>query len=123
MDTRLGDDFSDTSANEDDFQLGIGFLEDGQSMQMFRWLPLGTHGPMPVVGAGAAGDGGYTIEAMIPWGYLNMAAPESAASYGFNVSIVDNDKPRHEQETVLSFSPARTTYNNPTQWGTLALTP
>lgn len=123
IDTNLAQDFSDASANGDDFQLGIGFLEDGRSLQMFRWLPLGQDGPVPVIGAGSAGDGGYAVEAIIPWGYLNLASPGGATSFGFNVSMVDNDGRRPEQETVISFSPARTTYNNPTQWGTLVLVP
>jgi hypothetical protein len=41
--------------------------------------------------------------------------------FGFNVSVNDNDGDVPAQQTVISSSPARTTYNNPTEWGTLAL--
>jgi len=42
-------------------------------------------------------------------------------SFGFNVSINDNDSTSFAQQTVLSVSPRRTTFDNPTQWGTLVL--
>jgi len=123
FDSNLAADYSDPTANVDDVQLGIGILEDVRSMQMFRWLPLESHGALPVIGAGRVTDEGYVIEVSIPWGYLGMATPQAESAFGFNIGISDNDSRRPEQETMLSFSPARTTYNDPTQWGTLILYP
>jgi hypothetical protein len=67
--------------------------------------------------------GQYALEVLIPWLYFDVSAAELAPGlrYGFNLSINDNDGDIPAQQTVLSASSARTTHDNPTEWGTLLL--
>lgn len=123
LDANLEQDYADTLANDDDYQLGIAVTDDGQTLQVYRWLPLAREGSLAAYGAGRAGDGVYIVEVLLPWDYFGMGAPAAASAYGFNLSISDNDSDLPAQETVLSASPVRTTYNNPTEWGTLVLAP
>ncbi|MCB0050559.1 MAG: hypothetical protein KDE24_13570, partial [Caldilinea sp.] len=67
--------------------------------------------------------GQYNIEVLVPWLYFDMGSAEAqpGARFGFNLSLNDNDAETPAQQTVLSASPARTTHDNPTEWGTLVL--
>jgi len=49
------------------------------------------------------------------------AAAAAGTPFGFNLAVNDNDGAAPAQQTVLASSPARTTHDNPTQWGTLML--
>lgn len=124
FDSNLAADYSDTTANPDDVQVGVGLREDERSLQMYRWLPLENYGALPAIGGGSANRDGYVIEVILPWSYLGMATPAAESTFGFNISISDNDERRsYDQQSVVSFSPMRTTYNNPSEWGTLVLMP
>ena len=71
-----------------------------------------------------ATEQGYHLEVLIPWYVFEMEGNVSTdRAYGFNLSVNDNDSEGSAQETVLSASPARTTHDNPTEWGTLRLLP
>ena len=67
--------------------------------------------------------GQYALEVLIPWLYFDVSAAElqPGLRFGFNLSINDNDADIPAQQTVISASPARTTHDNPTEWGTLIL--
>ncbi len=121
FDGQLAPDSSDTAASGDDYQIGIGIGKDGDSIRTYRWLPREGEGAVPVAGAGRVTDSGYLIEVLLPWSALGIAMPQAGASFGFNLSISDNDGNKARQESVISASPARTTYDNPTEWGTLIL--
>ncbi len=66
---------------------------------------------------------GYDVEVLIPWSIWELPPDKTTpgATFGFNVSISDNDGEVADQQTVLSASPARPTYDDPTEWGTLVL--
>jgi hypothetical protein len=122
FDAQLSQDATDTNANADDYQVGIGINQSG-ALQTYRWLPRNIEGVIPIAGAGTADGSGYTIEVLIPWSALGVAQVQAGDSFGFNLSISDNDGNKARQESVVSASPARTTYDNPAEWGTLVLLP
>jgi hypothetical protein len=123
FDRRLADDFADTRANDDDTQIGLAPDDAFQLVRGYRWLPLAAESDFNLSGAVMATPGQYALEVLIPWLYFDVSAAELAPGlrYGFNLSINDNDSDVPAQQTVLSASPARTTHDNPTEWGTLIL--
>ncbi len=123
FDRRLIDDFADTRANDDDTQLGLAPDAAFQYVRGYRWLPLAAESRFDPPGVVTTAPGQYTLEVQIPWLYfdLNGADLQPGARFGFNLSINDNDGETPAQQTVLSASPARTTHDNPTEWGTLVL--
>ncbi len=123
FDGQLTQDAADANVNADDYQIGIGIVQGGGSLQTYRWLPREIEGLVPIAGAGVTSKDGYTIEALIPWSALGIGQVQGGESFGFNLSISDNDAKQPRQESVISASPARTTYDNPTEWGTLVLLP
>ena len=123
FDGQLAQDATDTSAGPDDYQVGIGLTQDGRALQNYRWLPRAIEGMIPMAGAGSVYDSGYALEALLPWNALGIAQAQGGDSFGFNLSISDNDGNKARQESVISASPARTTYDNPAEWGTLVLLP
>lgn len=123
FDRDLGGDYPDYFVNSDDYQLGIGFGAERNEVRLYRWLPLEQEGVFPIAGAVVAEGEGYRAEVLIPWTLFNVTGDQlqSDQRFGFNLSISDNDADAPAQESVLSASPSRTTYNNPTEWGTLIL--
>ena len=124
FDRRLAADFSATSADEDDYQIGISFGPNLDEIRAYRWYPYDREGRFSLGGTVAASEQGYDVEVLIPWSVFETPPGEviPGASFGFNLSISDNDGATADQQTVLSASPARTTYDDPTEWGTLMLT-
>lgn len=125
FDRRLAEDFTRPLADADDYQIGIAFDRDLTSLRGYRWLPFALETAFTPSGAVHATSTGYHVEVMIPWQLLEETRGGALADevFGFNISISDNDDNRPEQQTVLSFSPARTTHDNPTEWATLRLLP
>ncbi|GIV71350.1 sugar-binding protein [Caldilinea sp.] len=123
FDRLLAEDFFDARANDDDTQIGLTPNETFVYLRGYRWLPLAGEARFDPPGAVTSGPGQYAIEALIPWLYFDISPAEllPGMRFGFNVSVNDNDGDVPAQQTVISSSPARTTYNNPTEWGTLAL--
>lgn len=125
FDRRLADDFSRTQADADDYQIGVAFDRDLTQLRGYRWLPFARETALPITGAVRAVADGYHVEFIIPWDVFEEDRLDTLTSvfYGFNLSVNDNDGNRPEQQTVLSFSPARTSHDNPTEWATLRLLP
>lgn len=124
FDADLVGDFAATQADRDDTQLGLSVGPQRTTVELYRWLPADQEGSFPVVGAARPNGEGYDLEVIIPWSYFNLAQPPApGSSFGFNLSVSDNDTDLPAQETVLSASPARTTFDDPTEWGTLVLLP
>jgi len=65
------------------------------------------------------------VEFLLGWDAFGLTPDEigPGKAYGFNLSVNDNDSDQPTQQTLISASPQRTTYNNPTEWGTLLLGP
>ncbi len=123
LDNRLVDDYADASANVDDYQIGVSVDPTRDRILLYRWLPFAQEGELIAVGMSTPREQGYDLELALPWNLFGIERPIAGESYGFNVSISDNDGDVPNQETVLSASPARTTHDNPMEWGTLILMP
>lgn len=123
FDRDLSSDFSDNFSNNDDYMLGIAFGKERNEIHLYRWLPQVSEGLFSISGAVTAEGEGYNVEVLIPWTLLDVTEGQikSGQVFGFNLSINDNDSDLPANEGVLSASPARTTYNNPVEWGTLIL--
>ncbi len=123
FDRQLAADFDQSFTNEDDYQLGLSWGEARNEVRLYRWLPLAKEGMFPVSGAVAPEGEGYRAEVLLPWTMLDVTAEQLQPDqrFGFNLSISDNDANSPAQESILSASPSRTTYNNPIEWGTLVL--
>jgi hypothetical protein len=123
FDRQLSEDYDSTVADGDDYQIGIAFDENLTATRAYRWLPLDRFGEVALPSAITISDQGYQLEVMIPWYLFDIQSPDIGRAYGFNISVNDNDSEGNAQETVISASPARTTHDNPTEWGTLRLMP
>ncbi|MBX3010162.1 MAG: hypothetical protein KF832_01600 [Caldilineaceae bacterium] len=123
LDRFLSLDFDSTIADADDYQLGLSFGPERTELRIYRWLPFDREGQLNAPGAVVAVDEGYNLEVLLPWTLFDIGGNEVVPNqrFGFNLSINDNDADVPAQETVLSASPSRVTYNNPTEWGTLIL--
>ncbi len=67
-------------------------------------------------------DGGYTLEAAIPWDLLEVV-PEPGLTLGAALNANDNDRPGEAaQEVMVSNAPERR-LSRPATWGTLTLVP
>ncbi len=123
LDRALAADYDGTIADADDYQLGVSFGPERGELRLYRWLPLDKEGQLGASGYIVAAGEGYDLELLLPWNYFDIPSTEvvNNQNFGFNVSISDNDADAPAQETVLSASPSRTTYNNPTEWGTLII--
>lgn len=123
LDRFLALDYDGAIADADDYQLGVSFGPERSEVRVYRWLPFEKEGQVSGSGALIHIDQGYDLELFLPWGLFDIGGDQVVVnqSFGFNLSINDNDADTPAQETVLSASPSRTTYNNPTEWGTLIL--
>lgn len=123
FDRDLAADFADPASTDDDFQIGLSYGPELAQMRAYRWLPFDQEGPLDVTGAAVTTPDGYAVEALLPWMALGVARDEltPGLTFGFNLALNDNDADEFVQQTVAASSPARTTYDNPTQWGTLVL--
>lgn len=124
MDSSLPGDYEVNQLNSDDFQLGIspGKGGIGLNSESYLWFPKGQRGDRSTVVQSAAisVDGGYMIEAAIPWGMFGLV-PVNGKRYGFAFSISDNDVPGSQiQQSMVSSSPQRG-LTRPKTWGELFL--
>lgn len=121
FDRDLAGDFDSTSANDDDYQVGLAFDNNLNTTRAYIWLPFSHETELALPSAVRISEQGYQVEMMIPWYVFDITTPATDRAYGFNISVNDNDSEGNNQETVISASPARTTHDNPTEWGTLRL--
>jgi hypothetical protein len=123
LDADLAGDFNVGSLNADDFQLGIspGSPYPGESPEAYLWYPSSRQGGRPEVRIAArAWEGGYDVEAAVPWSLFGVT-PVSGAAYGFAFSVSDNDQVGEQvQESMVSTVSTRR-LADPTTWGSLIL--
>jgi hypothetical protein len=128
IDTNVKGDYCDTSMSGDDYQLGIspGFLQDPPTRgpSAYLWWPDAIKGSKVVDIAAAftvAPDpAGWQLEARIPWNMFGNPPHIGGEYYGFALSVSDNDHSgTTQQDGMISSAPKRTTWSNPTQWGTV----
>lgn len=111
--------------NFDDYQIGLspGALQaNAPFAQAYRWYPLEQAASLPeVLVAARPTDGGYQLEAAIPWSALGVAIADNRI-FGFVIAVSDNDLTNTaDQQTLLSSTPGRD-LGNPTTWDLLQLT-
>jgi LCP family protein required for cell wall assembly len=111
---------------ERDFQLGLspGNLVAGTSgPEAYRWWPKNL--PHNVDGAKLAArliEGGYALEAAIPWTAFNLT-PFSGEGMAFTLSVSDNDALNTVQQQSLIASIKDRKLTDPRTWGILVLDP
>lgn len=121
LDTDLANG-DNTLTSEDDYQLGIapGNLV-ASAPEAYLWFPASRAGkPEGVAIAAKAITGGYVIEASIAWSVFRLQ-PVSGTTYGFALSLSDNDTPNtaEQQSMISSVSTRRLTI--PSTWGRAVL--
>jgi hypothetical protein len=123
FDRLLAADYDSNETNDDDYQIGISFGQNLDRILAYHWLPYNKESTLNLPGAVRPTEAGYALEVLIPWSVFDLDGNQLSPgmTFGFNISINDNDGDRPAQEKVASFSPARTTHDNPTQWATLIL--
>jgi hypothetical protein len=122
LDGDLAGDFSRTSMDGDDTQIGIS-PGDFASLpgQAYRWFPELQAGPLPQVDIAARRTPtGYDVEAAIPWSVFSLT-PQAGDRFGFTFSLSDNDTSGVAEQQSLVSSVASRRFDDPTSWGTLAL--
>ncbi len=122
LDGDLAGDFSRTSMDGDDYQIGIS-AGDFTSLpgQAYRWFPESKAGPLPQVDVAARRTpAGYDVEAAIPWSVF-LVSPQAGERFGFTFSISDNDTSGAAEQQSLVSSVASRRFDDPTSWGTLIL--
>ena len=124
LDSNVKDDFYAAYLSSDDYQLGIspGDGSDiGKNEQAYLWYPLGIVGDRPKVKIAAIPfDGGYRVEAAIPWSTFGIK-PYSGAHYGFAFSVSDDDDPSAAIQQSMVSSDENRVLVDPTTWGDLTL--
>jgi hypothetical protein len=123
LDVDLEWDFEVKSLNADDHQLGIspGSPYPGQDWQAYLWFPSSRQGGRSDVSIAArAREGGYNVEVAVPWSLFGIE-PTSGDSFGFALSVSDNDLPGEQvQQSMVSYVSTRN-LADPTTWGSLLL--
>ncbi len=124
LDADLPGDYNSASLSADDYQLGLSPGNFGSlSPEAYLWFPRSKEQKQSnVVVKATASNGGYLLEAKIPWSIFGIA-PQSGDRFGFALSLSDNDAPGVStwQSMVSSVSTRRLA--DPTTWGTLVLGP
>jgi len=125
LDANLGADFSVSSMNNDDYQLGIsaGKGSINSIKEAYLWYPQIIKGSVTnqVVIASQGGNGVHYVEARIPWNLFGLS-PFEGLRMGFALALSDNDNSAvNDWQTMVSNTPGCKTLN-PTTWGELLLT-
>ena len=124
LDADLGGDFDTTTLSPDDHQLGLSAGQNSDTPEAWLWNPPTKRGtPTLTLASRATGNqGGYAIEAAIPWTLFGIT-PAGGARYGFALNSSDDDLAGTAvQQSMISTVSTRTLLN-PTTWGTLQLDP
>ena len=124
IDTGLQGDFTSTSLNADDFQIGFspGKGSTGGKREAYLWFPSERQGSISdqvdVVSVSTLGL--YRMEIRIPWSVLKIT-PYEGLRLGFVFSASDNDDPAvNDQQSMVSNIASRK-LTDPTTWGELIL--
>jgi hypothetical protein len=122
LDANLAADFTSTYLSSDDYQLGLSAGDfASRAPEAYRWYPSAMAGKLSgvTVKAKSTADG-YILEAQIPWSTLGIT-PAEGQSFGFALSLSDNDKAGAAVQQSMVSSVATRKLLNPTTWGTLVL--
>lgn len=109
---------SNTGAlDTDDFQLGVSSF----SGEAYLWLPKEFASSVgDVTFAWQQLEDGYAVELAVPWSVFRVK-PEVEQTFGFTLSINDNDTPGTPRQETLVTHNARRKLTEPSTWVTLVL--
>ncbi len=125
FDANLAGDFGDTRLSGDDYQIGLSPGVDRQTPEVYLWNPADRRGldtGLSLATRAGPGEGGYFLEAAIPWALL-AAAPAARDSYGFALNSSDDDSAGTSEQQSMVSSVSTRKLLDPSSWGTLALDP
>lgn len=125
LDTDLLGDFFTSNLSNDDFQLGIspGMSTPGGTPEAYLWYPTKYKGSYSGVTIKSVKmDGGYRVEAAIPWSVLHVS-PSTNLRMGFVFSVSDNDQEGIKQQQTLISNVSTRMLTDPTTWGNIELVP
>ncbi|MCE1252875.1 MAG: hypothetical protein LWX83_04915 [Anaerolineae bacterium] len=123
LDADLFNDFYTQALNYDDYQMGIsaGNGDINGSKEAVVWFPKSGNGTRSGVRIASMGfDGGYRVEAAIPWSDLGAYA-FAGQQFGFVFSVSDNDDTSQNLQQSMVSSVSGRKLTNPTTWGELIL--
>ncbi len=123
LDVDLYGDFSRTSLNSDDYQLGISAGEtlSGGEREAYLWFPSAKAGEKTrVVIDAIQEDNIYRVEFSIPWTMFDIT-PSAGTHFGFALSVSDNDNSSSDVQQSMVSSAAKRWLADPTTWGELKL--
>ena len=123
LDRELSADFSENEMSADDYQIGVSFGPNLHEIRGYRWIPTNKESALGLDGSVRETDQRYDVEVRIPWATFDVEPSQlhAGVTFGFNLSVNDNDDAEPAQQTVISASPKRTNHETPTEWGTLIL--
>lgn len=110
--------------SEREFQVGLspGDLVGGTTRpEAYLWLPRGLKAPIldVVIGARAV-EGGYTLEAAVPWSVFRLT-PFSGEGFGFTLAVNDDDTPGSPEQQTQVTNTKDSQLRDPRTWGVLTL--
>lgn len=123
FDSDLYGDFYTAYLSGDDYQMGIsgGRGDLNGTKEAVVWFPKSGNGSRSDVRiASMSFDGGYRVEAAIPWGDLGTS-PYAGKHFGFVFSVSDNDNSSENVQQSMISAVASRRLTNPTTWGELIL--
>ncbi|HEY53505.1 MAG TPA: hypothetical protein G4N94_08620, partial [Caldilineae bacterium] len=122
LDAELAEDFDDDTLNNDDFQIGFSPGDFGASPpEGVIWYPARTEEwNRTLLVAVQRQEGGYSLEAAIPWSVLNQQ-PESGMTFGFSINANDNDAPGAAAQQTILMHTAGMIWGRPTTFSNLRL--
>ncbi len=127
FDSNLQGDYNDNGLSSDDFQLGFTPGENKiGGPDAFLWFPADHKGKPANVTVMAFQDetgNGFYLEASVPWSTFGLTAPNAGATFGFVLSVSDNDTPGTQEQQSMISSDNTPRLTNPPTWGTLILDP
>jgi hypothetical protein len=121
IDKQLQKDYETATLSSDDAQMGMAVRDPWTGdHEAYVWLPSSLEGPLSLSLAAQPAEGGYVLEAAVPWWALSFS-PQVEIPYGFCLSLGDNDAPGTlDQQSMISSAPRRE-WGDPRTWGTLVL--
>lgn len=123
MDSNLDADFYTKNLSPDDYQIVISpgrNTIDGPK-EAYLYYPASIRGSLSqVLVASRKIDGGYEMEAAIPWKVFDIT-PYSGMHFGFALSVNDDDNPKKAAQDSMVSNANNRRFLNPTTWGDLVL--
>lgn len=126
FDTDLAGDFAVREANADDFQLGLSPGDfAGLEPEAVFWNPDRSDERNAMVRVAAkpfipnGTEGGYFLEAAVPWKALGSFRPQEGSAIGFAASAGDNDQRGVPIQELMTTTGPRLQYRQPLTFGNM----